>query len=592
MRYTSTVKAATIAFMLLLFIPGVLANMFDDMLRPFQGVDFGATYQTYAPFIDGLLFFFIFYGLSKFVFHKKFGAQANMIGIGISLALAFSAAVFELRTGFRMGDLGPIAILLFFGFIFYTVYTLTKGLGSGKWIAFGVTFLLLFGILQNILGSFFQQNGWIQALMGIMLIASVIGIIVGLVGLFKGKGSSSNNVNTEVRQEREQIRNADKEQKRQVQQFMQDENKLQQLNQHLANLEAADTQLAQQIQVDTSDEYREYEDIRKIVRDMGWMLQNHVLPAYKYAEQKQRELQKGNILDPNQMQQYQTGIQNAFTYIRNILTRINQSLGTYNARLIQLQESLYKKDKEVEQRRIAFREEQRDELGQMGVDVQLTELGKDAQKLFKEYMNIKNKIKKIAGILAVVLRSKKYGPEDDASAFRKAEQYSIDANRLIQTINAEQQNVIEGERSIKKDVDMMWKLMNAEGENVRQQEALLKSAFDVSQDLAAALNQPISQKMVDQVKNKLMELYQKTEIAGTKLMEEVDIVKRVQEIKQDKESMEQRIKILEDKYKNYLARLFKDFERYEDILKGVQNAAGANAQQVQQNNMIGQPPVS
>jgi hypothetical protein len=56
-----------------------MTSVIETALSPFRYFDMGTIYNVHTQIIDGIIFFSIFLGLSKFAFHKPFPEDLAML---------------------------------------------------------------------------------------------------------------------------------------------------------------------------------------------------------------------------------------------------------------------------------------------------------------------------------------------------------------------------------------------------------------------------------------------------------------------------------------------------------------------------------
>jgi len=133
-------------------------------------LDIASTYQQYSTFIDFVIYLVIFTGLSRFVLTKKFpGREGKSISIGIAMILSIAMTVFSYTTGFRLGNLAPLAAVILLSLVALTVFIFIKHIGENTatsgLAAFIITYFLTRATFPE-LYSWAQSNqfaAWIDA---------------------------------------------------------------------------------------------------------------------------------------------------------------------------------------------------------------------------------------------------------------------------------------------------------------------------------------------------------------------------------------------------------------------------------------------
>lgn len=117
----------------------------EELLRPLEYLDLGATYEHYSAIIDLFIYTLIFVGLAKVTLGWRFqgkGGTALSVGVGISLAVGFVIA--EEQFGFSLRSFGVAAagfLILILGIMMYLFIRQT---GLHKLNAFGFSYLSMF----------------------------------------------------------------------------------------------------------------------------------------------------------------------------------------------------------------------------------------------------------------------------------------------------------------------------------------------------------------------------------------------------------------------------------------------------------------
>ncbi len=171
------------------------ANILDSVLKPFSGIDIGDTYANrgYAPFIDAIIYFVLFMSIASAGLGQTFKDNKS-ISTMVGIMLAVGMCVFEYTSGFNIGKMAPVAALIFFLVIGIFIYNLIKNLTDQTFAAISLAFLVMYGLVQAMaptLLEWINEVSWLNTIIGIMLVASIIGLIYGIISLFKGIKSGS-----------------------------------------------------------------------------------------------------------------------------------------------------------------------------------------------------------------------------------------------------------------------------------------------------------------------------------------------------------------------------------------------------------------
>ncbi|MGV8171240.1 MAG: hypothetical protein ACP5OA_00930, partial [Candidatus Woesearchaeota archaeon] len=150
----------------------------------------------YYQFIDALIYLVLFLSLAQLVFTKIYSnnkREAKMVAVAIALSLMFAMVVLENMTGFNLGQLAPVALVIFLSVLAMLLYNLLQGLfgseGKGKTASAALTYLLVYGLLVV---PFNTLNQWIitnsPLLASVLSLASVVAFIYLLIQLFSALG--------------------------------------------------------------------------------------------------------------------------------------------------------------------------------------------------------------------------------------------------------------------------------------------------------------------------------------------------------------------------------------------------------------------
>lgn len=166
------------------FVFGASNNILDNVLQPFKGLNLGATYLQYAPFIDAIIYFWFFIVLTKGIFKEKFPTSVAT-AVGVILGIAMS--VFEYNSHFNLGALGPLAALIFFLVPTIMLVMWVKSLGGSGALAFSIGFLIFYSLITTIakpLLDWINKVPFLSAILALGLVAAIIALIIGIGKLF------------------------------------------------------------------------------------------------------------------------------------------------------------------------------------------------------------------------------------------------------------------------------------------------------------------------------------------------------------------------------------------------------------------------
>ncbi len=193
-------KLVFLAIIALLAVQIAAAENFVDAISNNPALE-GITGERFAEFYDRfwwivdltvytlILGYAIKLGLSR----SQFGTQGNAMGMVIAVILAIAAVIFEQQTGFRLGNLGPLAFAVVIFFIAFGLWRAIGGLGlgSGSRTVLAIMFLVIYGLLGKFLQPLREMGGWIGtvvSIIDIMVIVMFVLAVIGAISFFKGMG--------------------------------------------------------------------------------------------------------------------------------------------------------------------------------------------------------------------------------------------------------------------------------------------------------------------------------------------------------------------------------------------------------------------
>lgn len=162
----------------------------SDIFETIQGFDVFETYEKFPYLIDTLIYFFFFISLAQATLGKHFegrGGQGVVIAMGLALAVGIS--YWSQKVGFRLGNLGTLAALIFAIVIGIWLYRIIKGdqeAGAGIWISVVVGFIAFQMYFPDIVNAM-QENKWGRLGIGAFTLLFVLAIPLALSSFFKGK---------------------------------------------------------------------------------------------------------------------------------------------------------------------------------------------------------------------------------------------------------------------------------------------------------------------------------------------------------------------------------------------------------------------
>lgn len=554
----------------LLSIPVVLADIFDDILGPFSGVDFGATYANYAMFIDGILYFLIFFGLSRFVFEKKFGSGGKTMYIGIALALSFAAAYFGSSNGFRLGMLGPYAILIVFLLLFYLIFSLTKNMGASKWLAFSLAFLLVIYLVHTMLWGFIDENPTLVAVIGTAYIVAFIGVIFGIFSLFKGiKGgggifqNATSDANNMQQQQKNSQRERDKEIKKTRQESAKVLNDLSSLQQDERALQEVFNSIQARQQNPAMMEMQDTRAIKSLTEQMIKEV-NTIAPVVERMEAAANNLADGKVPE-EQQQAYQEWLNRNNEWLRKAFAILPGQISQVMARLKHLQEIVLTEDTAIKKERQIL-SEHKVKLDRLVAE--MTTETKWTSKLSAHFHKAQDFTRKLQARWGRLMKVGDYSGFAKIFESKNWEQKMIAYLNSFSTFRNQLRNHYT---EMGKEAKQILEISKIDVDNLKEQNKLLTETEQLVGQITQALNNVASdpkKKNMEALKTKLESLQQKTEFEAHKLESHVDLENRTKNLLANAAHADLMNKQLEKEEANMLQLLSRevDFDKDNDPL--------------------------
>ncbi len=139
--------------------PGISAetNVISIILDPLGASRFPELYQQYAPFVDFVLYLFLFLGVTRSVLGERFKGSGGRILINaLGIILAIALAVTGQRMNFRIADLGVIAVAILLGVLGILLYRTLIQFGVSNGVSGSVAFLLIYSAMRGFSPSLFD----------------------------------------------------------------------------------------------------------------------------------------------------------------------------------------------------------------------------------------------------------------------------------------------------------------------------------------------------------------------------------------------------------------------------------------------------
>jgi len=179
------IRIMIILLTILFVVPICSANVVDDILLPFEGLELSATYDSYSGIIDFLIYTVLFIGLAQVTLGKKFdsnGGKAVIVSIGLILAIGLSIS--ESVLGFNLRSFGPLAAAIFIVFVAMVIYLGFKAFGMDTIGSASLTLVLTYFSIRAITPGFFDwmmanpQTSWLHSML-------VIAVLISIYKLFR-----------------------------------------------------------------------------------------------------------------------------------------------------------------------------------------------------------------------------------------------------------------------------------------------------------------------------------------------------------------------------------------------------------------------
>jgi len=176
-----------------------MASVIETAFSPFRYFDMATIYNAHNQIIDGIIFFSIFLGLSKFAFHKRFpGRPGNAIAIAFSFALTIALLVMEHQFNFNIKSFGGLALGVIFLITGFFMISLTRSAGINLVTSFCLSYTLIYlsvaSIMPNLFDYIASRAPFINGLLGIVFLISLFKTFQSLF-VFIFKKHSNNQMN-------------------------------------------------------------------------------------------------------------------------------------------------------------------------------------------------------------------------------------------------------------------------------------------------------------------------------------------------------------------------------------------------------------
>lgn len=153
-----------------------------DPLGSFQSYSPVDIYYEYSYWIDFIVSFLIFLGVSSTIFGKKFEGSGKMVSFGMSFVLAMSLVWWEMRNGINLMTFGPSALAILFFLIGLLFYFLVRKMGKGKLVGVSVAYVVSYIVLIKVFD--FGLPPELETLYVFLSVMFAVAVGVALIGWF------------------------------------------------------------------------------------------------------------------------------------------------------------------------------------------------------------------------------------------------------------------------------------------------------------------------------------------------------------------------------------------------------------------------
>ena len=162
-----------------------------DIFETIKGFDVFEAYQKFPFLIDTLIYFLFFISIAMATLGEHFkGSGGKGVVIAAGLALSVGLSFWAQKVGFKLGNLGPLAALIFALVIGIWIYRIVRGdkeAGAGIWISI-IVIWVAFNMFFPQLVSTLQADKWGSLLLGVLTLLFIIALPMAATQFFKGSG--------------------------------------------------------------------------------------------------------------------------------------------------------------------------------------------------------------------------------------------------------------------------------------------------------------------------------------------------------------------------------------------------------------------
>lgn len=159
-----------------------MQSILESIFSPFRYLNVASIYDQHFQVIDGILFFSLFLGLSKFAFSKRFpGKPGNLISITFSFMLTIGLLVMERTLNFNLRAFGALAmgvILLMTGFFIIALARSSGMKGVAPFcFAYSIIYMSIAAVVPNVFDYMATRVKWLNGILGLIFLISLFKVI-------------------------------------------------------------------------------------------------------------------------------------------------------------------------------------------------------------------------------------------------------------------------------------------------------------------------------------------------------------------------------------------------------------------------------
>jgi len=169
------------------------SNILSRLFEPFFGWDIAGTYQNAYQFIDFALYLIFFISVTKYALAKQIDNKKmrNSLAIILGISFAIALSLFSQRWGFMIGDLAPMAGIIFLALLGMIFFKFLRDLGEKTPGAGAFAFLLLFFSITAIVPGFYNwlidKVDFLEPLLSLAVFFAVFIAVRDMIQLISGE---------------------------------------------------------------------------------------------------------------------------------------------------------------------------------------------------------------------------------------------------------------------------------------------------------------------------------------------------------------------------------------------------------------------